>query len=221
VVLSYTNTVINFLGYEMKHTLTALAVVAVLAGCSSTKTVNPDEPLRNQKLSTSFVSEGIKIETDCAWYKFTKSDCDVIAIEATAVAWTNGATAVQVGEARKVARMEASANVAHFLKEEITSNRVTSVIAKHVEKAKDQLQTNPGNDKVEMTDKEATNMSARENSNDTARTVTRTIRANSQAILKGFKVIKEEPVGQQEISVTIRWDLESDRTAAILRKKFQ
>ena len=205
----------------MKHTLTALAVVAVLAGCSSTKTVNPDEPLRNQKLSTSFVSEGIKIETDCAWYKFTKSDCDVIAIEATAVAWTNGATAVQVGEARKVARMEASANVAHFLKEEITSNRVTSVIAKHVEKAKDQLQTNPSNDKVEMTDKEATNLSARENSNDTARTVTRTIRANSQAILKGFKVIKEEPVGQQEISVTIRWDLESDRTAAILRKKFQ
>jgi hypothetical protein len=203
----------------MKKTLTVLAITAVLAGCSTTKSVNPDEPIRNQKLSTSFVSEGIKIETDCAWYKFGKSECDVTAIESTAVAWTNGATAVQVGEARKVARMEASANVAHFLNEKITSNRVTTVMAKHIEKAKDTVTS----DKSVMTDKEAQQLNTinRENANDTARTVTRTISANAEAILKGFKTIKEEPVGQQEISVTIRWDLESDRAAAQLRKRFQ
>jgi hypothetical protein len=203
----------------MKKTLTVLAITAVLAGCSTTKSVNPDEPIRNQKLSTSFVSEGIKIETDCAWYKFGKSECDVIAIESTAVAWTNGATAVQVGEARKVARMEASANVAHFLNEKITSNRVTTVMAKHIEKAKDSVTS----DKSVMTDKEAQQLNTvnRENANDTARTVTRTISANAEAILKGFKTVKEEPVGQQEISVTIRWDLESDRAAAQLRKRFQ
>lgn len=203
----------------MKKTLTVLAITAVLAGCSTTKSVNPDEPIRNQKLSTSFVSEGIKIETDCAWYKFGKSECDVTAIESTAVAWTNGATAVQVGEARKVARMEASANIAHFLNEKITSNRVTTVMAKHIEKAKDTVTS----DKSEMTDKEAQQLNTinRENANDTARTVTRTISANAEAILKGFKTIKEEPVGQQEISVTIRWDLESDRAAAQLRKRFQ
>jgi hypothetical protein len=203
----------------MKKTLTALAITAVLAGCSTTKSVNPDEPIRNQKLSTSFVSEGIKIETDCAWYKFGKSECDVVSIESTAVAWTNGATAVQVGEARKVARMEASANVAHFLNEKITSNRVTTVMAKHIEKAKDSITS----DKSVMTDKEAQQLNTvnRENANDTARTVTRNISANAEAILKGFKTIKEEPVGQQEISVTIRWDLESDRAAAQLRKRFQ
>jgi hypothetical protein len=203
----------------MKKTLTVLAITAVLAGCSTTKSVNPDEPIRNQKLSTSFVSEGIKIETDCAWYKFGKSECDVTAIESTAVAWTNGATAVQVGEARKVARMEASANVAHFLNEKITSNRVTTVMAKHIEKAKDSITS----DKSAMTDKEAQQLNTinRENANDTARTVTRSISANAEAILKGFKTIKEEPVGQQEISVTIRWDLESDRAAAQLRKRFQ
>jgi hypothetical protein len=203
----------------MKKTLTVLAITAVLAGCSTTKSVNPDEPIRNQKLSTSFVSEGIKIETDCAWYKFGKSECDVTAIESTAVAWTNGATAVQVGEARKVARMEASANVAHFLNEKITSNRVTTVMAKHIEKAKDTITS----DKSAMTDKEAQQLNTinRENANDTARTVTRNISANAEAILKGFKTIKEEPVGQQEISVTIRWDLESDRAAAQLRKRFQ
>ena len=203
----------------MKKTLTALAITAVLAGCSTTKSVNPDEPIRNQKLSTSFVSEGIKIETDCAWYKLGKSDCDVTAIEATAVAWTNGATAVQVGEARKVARMEASANVAHFLNEKVTSNRVVTVMAKHLEKAKDSVTS----DKSVMTDKEAQQLNTvnRENANDTARTVTRNISSNAEAILKGFKTIKEEPVGQQEISVTIRWDLESDRAAAQLRKRFQ
>jgi hypothetical protein len=203
----------------MKKTLTALAITAVLAGCSTTKSVNPDEPIRNQKLSTSFVSEGIKIETDCAWYKFGKSECDVTAIESTAVAWTNGATAVQVGEARKVARMEASANVAHFLNEKVTSNRVTTVMAKHIEKAKDSITS----DKSEMSDKEAQKLNTvnRENANDTARTVTRNISANAEAMLKGFKTIKEEPVGQQEISVTIRWDLESDRAAAQLRKRFQ
>jgi hypothetical protein len=203
----------------MKKTLTVLAITTVLAGCSTTKSVNPDEPIRNQKLSTSFVSEGIKIETDCAWYKFGKSECDVTAIESTAVAWTNGATAVQVGEARKVARMEASANVAHFLNEKVTSNRVTNVMAKHIEKAKDTVTS----DKSAMTDKEAQQLNTinRENANDTARTVTRNISANAEAILKGFKTIKEEPVGQQEISVTIRWDLESDRAAAQLRKRFQ
>ena len=203
----------------MKKTLTVLAITAVLAGCSTTKSVNPDEPIRNQKLSTSFVSEGIKVETDCAWYKVGKSECDVVSIESTAVAWTNGATAVQIGEARKVARMEASANVAHFLNEKVTSDRVTSVIAKHIEKAKDQITT----DKSEMSDKEAQsiNTANRENANDTARTVTRTINTNAQAILKGFKTVKEEVVSQQEISVTIRWDLESDRAAAQLRKRFQ
>jgi len=74
-----------------------------------------------------------------------------------------------------------------------------------------------------MSDKEAQKLNTvnRENANDTARTVTRNISANAEAMLKGFKTIKEEPVGQQEISVTIRWDLESDRAAAQLRKRFQ
>lgn len=203
----------------MKKTLIALTITAVLAGCSSTKTVNPDEPIRNQKLSTSFVSEGIKIETDCTWYKPFKSDCDVVAVESTAVAWTNGATAVQVGEARRVARMEASANVAHFLNEKIMSDRVVTVMAKHIEKAKDTIESG----KSEMTDTEAKQLNVinRENANDTARTVTRTIRANAEAMLKGFKTVKEETVSQQEIAVTIRWDLESDRAAAQLRKRFQ
>ena len=201
----------------MKHTLTVLAVLAVLAGCSTTKSVNPDEPIRNQKLSTNFTEDNVKVETNCSWYKPFKSDCEIIAIEATATTWTNGASTVQVNEARKVARSQAMANVAHFMNTQVTSTRVVNTIAKHVEKAKDETKSGES----EMTDKEAKsiNIGVRENSNDTARTVTSTIRENSEAILRGFKTVKEEKVGQQEIAVTIRWDRESEKAANELRKR--
>lgn len=204
----------------MKYTLTCVAVLAILSGCSSTKTsVNPDEPIRNQKLSTNFTEENVKIETNCAWYKPWKSDCEILAIEATATAWTNGASTVQVNEGRKIAKSQAMANVAHFMNTQITSSRVTNTIAKHIEKAKDESKSGGGDS--EMTDKEAKaiNTAVRENSNDTARTVTSTIRENSEAILKGFRTVKEEKVGQQEISVTIRWDHESEKAAKELRKR--
>jgi len=205
----------------MKHTLTTIALVSLLAACSSTKSVNPDEPIRNQKLSTNFTQDNIKIETNCVWYKPWKSDCEVIAIEATASTFTNGGSTVQVSEARKVARMEASANVAHFLNEEVTSNRVVSTMAKHIEKAQDKMSKGDSSDS-DMTDKEAKSMnkSVRENSNDTARTVTRTVNTNAKTMLKGFYVKDEGKASDQEVYVTIRWDKNSDSTAGQLRKRF-
>jgi hypothetical protein len=205
----------------MKRHLLAISLISILAACGSNPVANTDEPIRNQKLSTSFTEENIKLETDCAWYKFWKSKCEIIAIESIGTAWTNGASAVQVSEARKVARMEASANVAHFLNERITSTRVTSVVAKHIEKARDSYETT-GSSESTMTDKEAaqTTKGLRENSNDTARTVTRTIRANAETILRGFKTIKEERVGPQEIAVTIRWDRKTDATTKQIYNHF-
>jgi len=203
----------------MKRVLTICVIASALAACSSTKTVNPDEAIRNQTLNTTFSEDGVKIITDCAWYKPFQRECDIVAIEATASTWTNGATTVQVNEARKVARAEAFSNVSNFLNKKITSSQVVTTVAKHMEKAKDQF--NNGNTKEsDMTDKEAKTISARENSNDTARTVTRTISEHSESVLRGFRVIKEEKVGQQELSVTIRWDKDSDRAAAQLRKRF-
>lgn len=205
----------------MKLKIVSLAAVLTIAGCSSTPVVNVDEPIRNQKLTTNFTDEGIKIQTNCAWYKPWKSDCDVVAIEATSSAFTNGATAVQVSEAYKIARAEASANVAHFIKEKVTSSRVVTTIAKHIEKATDKMAKNDKGDS-EMTDKEAKaiNSAVRENSNDTARNVTRTINTYSEAILTGFRTIKQEKVADQTVSVTIRWDLESERVSEKLAKKF-
>jgi hypothetical protein len=74
-----------------------------------------------------------------------------------------------------------------------------------------------------MSDDEAakdTNWSIRENANNTAYHLTETIRVNAAGILKGFKVIKQEMVGPQEVAVTIRWDLESERMSNQLRRKF-
>lgn len=209
----------------MKYTLTALAVVAALAGCSTKPVTNSDQPIRNQKLSTAFVSEGVKIETDCAWYKFSKTECDIISIESVGVAATNGNSANNLRTGLLRAEMQAKANVSHFINEEINSNRVTTTIAKNIEKAQDKINKGaPDGQTVEMTDQEAKanqNLSVRENSNDTAHNVTNTIRANSRSILRGFKVISQDVTGDQEVKVTVRWDLESDRAAVMLRKKFQ
>jgi heat shock protein HslJ len=207
----------------MKKTLTALAITAVLAGCSSTKTVtNSDEPIRNQKLSTSFVSEGIKIETDCAWYKITKTDCSIIAIEAVGTAPTFGNTTNNRKNALTVAEMRAGANVSEFIAKEISTQRVVTTLAKNLEKANDRIKSGKEDGStVTMTDKEADKTTLRENGNDTAVTMTETIRTSSKAVLKGFSKIKEEVVGDQEVSVTIRWDLNNNRAADQARKMFQ
>jgi hypothetical protein len=197
-------------------------VAAAISGCSTAVT-NSDEQIRNQKLSTSFVGEGIRIETNCAWYKPWKSDCEIVSIEAVGTAPTFGNTVPNRKNALTVAEMQAGANVSHFIKQNITSSRVTSTIAKNVEKARDKLNTSHGDHEViEMSDTEAkgSNVSVRENSNDTAVQMTTTVRSNSTAILRGFKVVKQEVVGAQEVAVTIRWDKDSERTAKMLESKF-
>jgi hypothetical protein len=203
--------------------LFALTLIATaITGCSTAVT-NTNEQIRNQKLSTNFVGEGIRIETNCAWYKPWKSDCEIVSIEAVGTAPTFGNTVPNRKNALTVAEMYAGANVSHFIKQNITSSRVTSTIAKNVEKARDKLNTSHGDHEViEMSDTEAkgSNVSVRENSNDTAVQMTTTVRSNSTAILRGFKVVKQEVVGAQEVAVTIRWDKDSERTAKMLESKF-
>jgi hypothetical protein len=197
----------------MKFKLSAIAIVVLLSACSSTKTVdgaNSNGPITSQKLSTSFVSEKVKIESKCDWFGMS-SNCNVVAIESTGTAPTFGATTSNRKNALTIAEMRANANVSEFLNKEITSNRVNNTIAKNVEKATDIIRSGKADGStVEMTDKEAGNSSLRENTNDTVVQLTETIRTNSSAILKGFIKIKEEVVGPQEVAVTIRWDINSE-----------
>jgi len=202
------------------------AIVISLVGCSSApkKGEGEIEPIRSQKMSTSFHNDMIKIETDCAWYKPFKTDCEIVSITSSATVSTFGNSSNNRTQAVTRARMQALANVAHFMNEEITSNKTTSTIAKNIEKANDRLKSHmTEGDTVSMSDTEAekdTNFSIRENSNDTAVNLTENIRNNAQARLRGFYPIKQEVTGPQDVTVTIRWDRESDMATAAMRKKF-
>lgn len=201
----------------MKLLILASALALVACGTAQ-QTANA--PIINQKLSTKFVSEKIKIESECGWL-WNSSKCEVVAIESTGTATTNGGTENN----RKIALIRAGdrarANVRHFINEDISSSRVTTTIAKNVEKANDRFEKKVNSsEEVSMSDQEATGNTVRQNSNDTAYQLTETIRVNAHGILRGFRVVKEEVVGPQEVAVTIRWDKESEMTADTLRKKF-
>jgi hypothetical protein len=206
--------------------LLAIVLVTIsLVGCSTTKRGEGEfDPIRSQKLSTSFKQDTIKIETDCAWYSLNKSNCEITSIEAIGTASTNGNTESNRRTALIRAGDRARAQVRHFIQEDVSSSRVTNTLAKNVEKASDRIKSRTSiGEVVAMSDSDAekeTNHSVRENSNDTAYQLQETIRVNSSGILRGFKVIKQEITGPQEVAVTIRWDKESDRTANQLRKKF-
>lgn len=208
----------------MKYSIVTIALLTGLVGCATKRGEGEFDQIRNQKLSTSFKQDTIKIETDCAWYNPFKSDCDIISIEAVGTASTNGNTESNRRTALIRAGDRARASVRHFIQEDISSSRVQNTLAKNVEKASDRMKSRTTTGEVvAMSDTDAekdTNHSIRENSNDTAYQLQETIRVNAQGILRGFKVIKQEVTGPQEVAVTIRWDKESERTSNMMRKKF-
>lgn len=208
----------------MKLKLSALVIAVSLTACSSMKTsngTNTSTPIANQKLSTSFVGEKIKLETKCSWFSFG-SNCEVVAIEATGTAPSFGNTTSNMRNALTRAEMKAQAQVARFLNEEVTSDRVKKTIAKNIERATDKVNSGKADDStVEMTDKEAGNISLRENNNDTVVTLTETVRTSAKSILSGFVKIDEKVIGEQEVAVTIRWDVESGLSRKQLLKAMQ
>jgi hypothetical protein len=210
---------------EMNFKLLALVTALSLAGCSGMKRGEGEfEQIRNQKLSTSFKQDTIRIETDCAWYTPWKSQCDIVSIEAVGTASSNGNTESNRRTALIRAGDRARASVRHFIQEDISSTRVTNTLAKNVEKAGDRMKSRTTvGEVVAMSDTDAekdTNHSVRENSNDTAYQLSETIRVNAQGILRGFRVLKQEVTASQEVAVTIRWDKESEQVSNQLRKKF-
>jgi hypothetical protein len=202
----------------MKRTLTVIAIASVLAACSNVKSTNP---IAEQKLSTNFVSEQIKIESKCDYFGFG-SECQIVAIEATGTAPSYGNTVNNRKTALIRAEMNAKAQVSEFLNNEITTSRVNTTIAKNIEKATDKVNNGKADgETVEMTDQEAKNVSLRENSNQTVSTMTETIKSTSTAVLRGFRKISEKVVGEQEVAVTIRWDVQSNNSRTQLLKAMQ
>ena len=220
----------------MKIKLTALVLALALFGCSSTKQASIESgqitAINAQKLTTNFKRKGVKLEWECAWgtgaFGLTNAMCskgDIKAIEVTSYATSNGNSENNRETAFKVAEMKAKAKLRHFIHEDVYSSTVQNTMAKNVEKANDRIKNRIKSDEdVAMSDEDSskdTNFAIRENSNDTVRTVTESIRTQAQGILRGIQVADESIVDRQTVAVTIRWDKDSEASANYFNKKFR
>lgn len=215
----------------------SIFAMTVLAGCAGSKVNNSGidsssvSAINAQKLTTNFRRQGIKIEWECAWgtgaLGMTDAMCskgDLKSIEVTSYATSNGNSEANRETAFKVAEMQAKAKLRQFIQEDISTTSVVNTVVKNVEKANDRIKSRITSDDVPMSDDEASkepNYAIRENTNDTVRTLTESIRKQSSGILKGVKVIDEKVVDRQTVGVTIRWDQDSDKASNAISRKFR
>lgn len=216
----------------MKLKIAILTVTLLLTACGTTKKSDGIEggqitAINTQKLTSNFKRKGIKLEYDCAFgtglFEATCVRGDIKAVEVTAYAPSYGNSEVNREVAFKVAEDQAKSKLIRFLKEDINTTAVTKTISKNIEKANDRIKQRIKNDQdVEMSDEDAakdTNYAIRENTNETTRILTETIRAQANGILRGIQVVDEDIVDRQTVKVTIRWDRESGNAAKSLRRQ--
>ena len=166
-----------------------LLTTTIISGCSTLG--NP----QNQSLSTSVPQEGIKVSTKCTGY-FSKT-CSTVQIDSTGTAVTNGTTAASRSVAMLRACDNARASLRHWRDERVLSDRYSSTNGDSQELSKSTTSNNTnGNSNV--------NTSSNVNYN-----VTHDIHVQASGQLSGFKVVRQEVVGPQEVSCTIQWN-ESD-----------
>lgn len=185
----------------MNKSLVTIAVALGIAGCSSTPKV---DTVREEVLSTSFQQESIRVQTNCRWYTWDKKNCEITRVESVGVAASNGGTAVNRSNALLRACDTARANVRHWFREEVVSDRITKTVADSVEKST----STETQGTAETTKSESSN---RGNDNNTKYTVTHNIRVQASGHLEGFRVVKQNVVGNQEVSCTIQWDEGNNR----------
>ena len=174
-----------------------------------------------QAISSSFEGETIKIETECLKSLFSE-ECKVTALESVGISSVNGGTDIMRRNAYIRAADKARAAVRHFIEEDITSTRVQNTLATNFANgAENKKYKTAGNVTTNEADVDPeSNSTKRGNGNETAQSVTESIRANAQGILRGFRVVKQEILPTSEAAVTIRWDLTSEMAAESFRKKF-
>ena len=122
------------------------------------------------------------------------------------------------------AEMDAKARLVRFMNEGIGSNNYSQTITKNVEKAQDRIKNRiRADEEVEMSDQDAakdTNYAVRENTNETVRTLSESIRNNAEGKLKGAMLKEADIVDRQTVRVVIRWDKDSERASSYMRKRF-
>ena len=187
-----------------------------------------------QKLSTYFEDDGIRVNWECVdrngWtLNITCSESVIESIEATVTVPANGGTNFNGASANQIGQLESMAMIARFISEEITTERVVTLMAQNVEKADDTYR-NPisgtGQNNVNAPrlpavvgitssepqaprdpSKPNMNFAVRSNVNDTVRDLNTVVRGNAQAIMRGttFKVDQKD---DQLIQITAVWERE-------------
>ena len=214
----------------MKIAYAALLATVVLAGCGtfSDKSNEVDggkvTAISEQRLSTNFRKEGIKID----WTITGK----LKAIEVTGYAPAIGNTEFQQDAAFDAAELDAKAKLTRFLREGISSSRVSNTISRNIEKARDVTKNKikGGDEAVTMSDAEAAqtrpaddnqNVATRDNTNDTTRTLIKKISEEARGILSGVYVKDTDIMSDgRTVKVVIRWDRDSQNAVKELRKAF-
>ena len=237
---------------------TSITLLSILimttTGCSmfGGKANDVDVPkttaVTKQKLSTYFEDDGIRVNWECVdrngWtLNMTCSESVIESIEATVTVPANGGTNFNGASANQIGQLESMAMIARFISEEITTERVVTLMAQNVEKADDTYR-NPisgtGQNNVNAprlpavvgitssepqaprdTSKPNMNFAVRSNVNDTVRDLNTIVRGNAQAIMRGttFKVDKKD---DQLIQITAIWEREmADNVQNKIQSYFQ
>ena len=223
---------------------TSITLLSILimttTGCSmfGGKANDVDVPkttaVTKQKLSTYFEDDGIRVNWECVdrngWtLNITCSESVIESIEATVTVPANGGTNFNGASANQIGQLESMAMIARFINEEITTERVVTLMAQNVEKADDTYR-NPisgtGQNNVNAPrlpavvgitssepqaprdpSKPNMNFAVRSNVNDTVRDLNTVVRGNAQAIMRGttFKVDQKD---DQLIQITAVWERE-------------
>jgi hypothetical protein len=183
----------------MKSKLIMTGVLLSLAACSSNQP--KVDTVRSEELSTDFVAEGVKVTSSgCgAVSKMLGRKCQILAIESTSTAPSNGGTTVNRKNAMDAACGYALANVRHWMGQRVDSTRTVQRTGTSTELSGSKESQNSNKDVG------AAQSSDRENLNDTKTVVTNTVRQSASGFMEGWQPIKQDVIGAQEVSCTIGW----------------
>ena len=217
---------------------------SMFGGKANDVDVQKTTAVTKQKLSTYFEDDGIRVNWECidrnGWtLNMTCSESVIESIEATVTVPANGGTNFNGASANQIGQLEAMAMISRFIKEEITTERVVTLMAQNVEKADDTYR-NPisgtGQNNVNAPrlpavvgitssepqaprdpSKPNMNFAVRSNVNDTVRDLNTVVRGNSEAIMRGT-VFEVDQKDDQLIQITAIWER---RMADSIQNKIQ
>ena len=183
----------------MKSKFVMVGVLLSLSACATGPA--KVDTVREEELSTDFVSEGVKVTSKgCGTVsKLLGRKCQILAIESTSTAPSNGGTTVNRKNAMDAACGYALANVRHWMGQRVDSTRSVTRTGTSTEISASKESQNSNRDVG------ASESSDRENLNDTKTVVTNTVRQNSSGFMEGWQPVKQNVVGAQEVSCTMGW----------------